>query len=65
MEAEGLSTQAARDRIWLYDSRGVISVDRPTGGLDAHKLKYIKNVEHTKDFEKVVEMSKASAIIGK
>ena len=64
MENEGLSTQEARDKIWLYDSRGVVSVDRPTGGLDPHKNKYAKKIEHTKDFEKLVELSKASGIIG-
>lgn len=64
MEAEGLSTQEARDHIWLFDSRGVISVGRPAGGIDDHKAKYAKSVEHTKDFEKVVELSKAGAIIG-
>lgn len=64
MEQEGLSTDEAHDHIWLFDSRGVISPNRPTGGLDDHKLKYAKNVEHTKNFEHIVELSNASAIIG-
>lgn len=64
MMQEGLSEQEARDRVWLYDSKGVICVNRPTGGLDPHKEKYAKNVPLTKDFEELVRMSKAGAIIG-
>jgi malate dehydrogenase (oxaloacetate-decarboxylating)(NADP+) len=64
MEQEGLPTKDARDRIWLFDSKGLVSIDRPAGGLDHHKLKYAKKVEHTKDFEKGVEISRASCIIG-
>lgn len=64
MLQEGLSEQEARDRVWLYDSKGVICVNRSTGGLDPHKEKYAKNVALTKDFEELVRMSKAGAIIG-
>lgn len=64
MKNEGLSDDEAHDHIWLFDSRGVIAFNRPEGGLDDHKLKYAKTLEPTKDFEHVVEVSNASAIIG-
>lgn len=53
MEKEGLSKKEACSRIWLFDSHGLVSRNRPTNGLDDHKNKYAKDCEHTKEFEKV------------
>ncbi|KAI1286735.1 NADP-dependent malic enzyme [Halotydeus destructor] len=62
LELEGLTTEEACSHIWLFDSKGLLSKSRDD--LDSHKAKFAKDVEHTDDFESVVEMSQASVIIG-
>lgn len=64
MMKEGSSESDARHRIWLYDSKGLVTVDRPTGGITHHKEPFAKVTTHTTDLLEAIILSKATAIIG-
>lgn len=63
MVAQGLSEKEAKDRIWLMDIDGLLTKDRRN--LDDVKKAFAKNVEHTKDLEKVIQMMQPTALMGK
>ncbi|KAJ8980795.1 hypothetical protein NQ317_004797 [Molorchus minor] len=64
MEAEGLSLQEARDRIWMVDINGLLVVDRQDGGLDEHQKPYAKKHEPMTEFATIVDKVKPSVLIG-
>ncbi|KAJ8961682.1 hypothetical protein NQ318_021281 [Aromia moschata] len=64
MEAEGLSLQEARDRIWMVDINGLLVIDRIDGKLDEHQKAYAKKHEPIKDFAAIVNEVKPSVLIG-
>ncbi|RWS10093.1 NADP-dependent malic enzyme-like protein [Dinothrombium tinctorium] len=64
MKEEGLSEEEALERIYMIDSRGLITVDRPAGGVEGHKIRFAKAVEHCKELENVIDMLKPTALIG-
>ncbi|XP_043223699.1 NADP-dependent malic enzyme-like isoform X1 [Amphibalanus amphitrite] len=64
MEQEGLSSQAAHDKIFMVDSRGLIVKNRPEGGVTGHKVDYAKDMEPMKNLGDVVKKLKPSALIG-
>jgi malate dehydrogenase (oxaloacetate-decarboxylating)(NADP+) len=62
MMAEGLSRTEARQRCWLFDSRGLVVKSR--GDLGAHKLPFAHEHPSQPDFLSAIEALKPSAIIG-
>ena len=65
MEQEGLSSEAAHDKIFMVDSRGLIVKNRPEGGVTGHKVDYAKDMPPMKNLGDVVKKLKPSALIGK
>ncbi len=65
MVQEGMKIEDARNRIWMLDSKGLVSVNRPGGDIDEHKGQYAKAVTHTNNLEEVVDNVKPSVLIGK
>lgn len=64
MQREGLTQQEARDKIWLVDVDGLLTVHRPEGSLDEHRIAYAKNHAPVKNFVDVVREIKPSVIVG-
>ncbi|CAH1286657.1 unnamed protein product [Diabrotica balteata] len=64
LENEGLSTEEARDKIWMVDIDGLLALERPEGNLDGHKKYYAKNHAPIKDFAAIVNEIKPSILIG-
>lgn len=62
MEQEGMNTEDARKRIWMIDSRGLVTRDRT--GNDHHKMLFAKEAKSTKNLEEIVDLVKPSCIIG-
>lgn len=62
MSSKGLSEQEARQRCWLFDSRGLVVQSRRD--LAQHKLRYAHNHEHIPALLSVVESLRPTAIIG-
>jgi len=52
MMKDGATEQEARDRIYLVDSKGLVTKGRPVP-IDHHKEKYVKNMPHIKDLHEV------------
>ncbi len=62
MAAQGVSEAEARQRIWLFDSRGLVVKDR--AGLGGHKLPFAHEHAHVGDFAAAIRSLKPTAIIG-
>jgi malate dehydrogenase (oxaloacetate-decarboxylating)(NADP+) len=62
MVAEGLTEQAARQRCWLVDSKGLVVASR--GELAHHKLRYAHDHAPVADFAEAVRQLKPTALIG-
>ena len=60
--AEGLSTDAARARIWLFDVNGLLEASRKD--LADFQKPYAHNHPPTRDFVQAIEALKPNAIIG-
>lgn len=64
MLEEGLDKEAALERIWMVDSRGLIVKDRPKGGINEEKKQFAKEHAPIDSLAEVVKTIKPSAIIG-
>ncbi len=62
MIAEGLTEQQARDRIFLFDSKGLVVSSRDN--LSHDKALYAKDVEPCTTFLEAIETVKPTAIVG-
>jgi len=62
MAQHGLAPQAARERCWLFDSRGLVVRDR--GDLAAHKRPYAHDHPGCTGFAEAVRRLRPTAIIG-
>lgn len=63
MEAEGMSKEDAISRIWMLDSRGLVTLSRGNTD-DAHKMSYAKQATETKNLEEIIELVRPSCLIG-
>ncbi|XP_005090628.1 NADP-dependent malic enzyme [Aplysia californica] len=64
MIEEGATEQEARSKIWMVDSRGLITKGRPSGGISGHKKEFAKDYKHMDNLEEIVEDLKPSVLIG-
>ena len=64
MEKEGLSTEQARSKIWLIDSKGVITTSRDPVKTGAHKMHYAKEAEESNNFEDILDVVKPTCLVG-
>lgn len=64
MEREGTSTEEARKKIWMVDSRGLIVKDRPSGGISEHKAVFARDDQPADTLVEVVKRAKPTVIIG-
>jgi malate dehydrogenase (oxaloacetate-decarboxylating)(NADP+) len=62
MMAEGLTEQAARQRCWLVDSKGLVVASR--AGLAHHKLPYAHAHEPMTDLAEIIDVLRPTALIG-
>jgi len=64
MEEEGIGHEEALSKIWMVDSKGLITKNRPSGGMTKHKAHFAKDFEHIETLEDVCRAVKPSVAIG-
>nr|CAD7599771.1 unnamed protein product [Timema genevievae] len=64
MQEEGTSSEDARAKIWMVDSKGLIVKDRPEGGVTGHKVHYAQVHAPIKNLDEVVRTVKPTVLIG-
>jgi len=64
MEEEGISTEDARKKIFLKDSRGLIVKDRPSGGISGHKISFQQDLPPMDELIDIVKGVKPTVLIG-
>lgn len=64
MKEDGLTEDEAKERISLFDSKGLVVKDRSVGGLTATKLKYAKETGYINNLLDVINTVKPSVLIG-
>lgn len=64
MQEEGTSKADAISKIWMVDSKGLLTKNRKSGGITPQKVAYAKEHEDIKSLEEVVELLKPTAAIG-
>jgi malate dehydrogenase (oxaloacetate-decarboxylating)(NADP+) len=62
MKEDGLSENAARERCWFVDSKGLVVKSR--SDLQDHKLRFAQNAEPVPDFVSAIHAFQPTAIIG-
>lgn len=62
-DESGLSPEQARERIWLFDSRGLVTSTRGDE-IEAHKRPYIRDQKTAKNLEEAVGQIKPTVLIG-
>jgi len=64
MLQEGTSKEDAISKIWMVDSKGLLTKDRPSGGITHHKAKYAKVHKDVAKLEDVCREIQPSVAIG-
>jgi len=65
VEDDGVTMEAARKKIWLCDSRGLVVKGRPSGGITAEKAKFAQTFDRQiKDLSEIVKATKCTCLIG-
>jgi malate dehydrogenase (oxaloacetate-decarboxylating)(NADP+) len=64
MMEEGTTEEDALRQIWMVDSKGLIVKNRPKGGINAQKERFMKAHKPVDSLEDVVRNIKPTAIIG-
>lgn len=61
---EGLNETEAKKLIWMFDSKGLIVKNRPTGGLTEHKLRFAQDHKPVDSLADVVRIVRPNVLIG-
>lgn len=64
MIEDGMDEETANSKIWLIDSKGLVTQSRPGINDDEHKKQFAKNVQETKDLMEIVNIVQPSCLIG-
>jgi len=64
LEREGMSSEEARKKIWLVDSKGLIVKNRASGGLNEEKQRYAQEHKPLTKLDEIVESLKPTFLIG-
>lgn len=64
MMEEGISKEEASSKIWMVDSKGLVTKNRPSGGITPQKAAYAKDHAEVRSLEDVCEILKPTAAIG-
>lgn len=64
MVQEGMDREAAKKRVWLVDSRGLIVKNRPKGGISEHKEQFAHEHEPIDTLAEAVDEIKPTILIG-
>lgn len=64
MKEEGVSWEDAVSKIWMVDSKGLITKNRKSGGITPQKSKYAKDHADIRNLEEVCEVIKPTVAIG-
>jgi malate dehydrogenase (oxaloacetate-decarboxylating)(NADP+) len=64
MEHEGIPREEARKKVYLVDSKGLVVKNRPSGGLNAEKLRYAHEREPINKLSDIIKAVKPSYLIG-
>jgi len=64
MKEEGVSEEDAISKVWMVDSKGLLTKNRPSGGITSHKEKFAKDHKHIQKLEDVCREIKPSVAIG-
>ena len=62
MREQGLSDEEARDRCWMFDTKGLVVKNRER--LEDFKVQYAKSFDHLEHFVECIEKIKPTAIVG-
>lgn len=63
-QADNMDMETARQHIYLIDSRGLITKDRPSGGITSHKADFAHAHKHIDNLADSVKDLKPSILIG-
>jgi len=61
---EGLSREEALKHVWLRDSKGLVVLDRPTGGISEPKAPFAHPHEPMEDLMQIIKDVKPTCLIG-
>lgn len=64
MEEEGTSREEAVSKIWMVDSKGLLTKNRPSGGITHHKEEFCKEFEHLTKLEDINRAIRPTCAIG-
>jgi malate dehydrogenase (oxaloacetate-decarboxylating)(NADP+) len=64
MMEEGTSKEDAASKIWMVDSKGLVTKNRASGGITAQKAHFAKEHRDIRSLEEVAEEIKPTAAIG-
>jgi len=64
MQKEGVSYEEARGKIWVVDSKGLITKNRTEGAINGHKMQFVKDVRPMTNLNEIVQFVKPNVLIG-
>jgi len=64
MMEEGVSKEEAVSKIWMVDSKGLLTKNRSSGGITSHKAVYAKEHREIKSLEEACAEIKPTAAVG-
>jgi len=64
MEEEGVSPEEARSKIWMVDSKGLLTKGRKSGGVTSHKEEFAQDYKDMLSLEDIAREIKPTCAIG-